>query len=210
MIDIEVTFDGDEIRLASDRRTLDIDGRMHITDCVLTAAQVNDYAGFEIPSAEELGLDPNAFYRLWRTPAALKAALPLFENLPILLDHVAVSAADPKQSMVCGSVSNARWQDGKIIGDLALWTAEAIDLVQSGSKRDLSVGYHYVCRVGAGKTPDGTPFDARMESIKPNHLSLVPEGRVAGAYVADAAFDYDVEIDAPRMQDVIKGYNRLR
>lgn len=199
MIDIEITFD---------RRTLDVDGRLHVTDCVLTAAQVNGYLGAEIPGVESLGLDVNAVYQLYRDPAALRAAVPLFENLPILLDHIAVSAADPKQEMICGSVSNARWQGGKIVGDLALWTAEAIDLVESNKKRDLSVGYRYVVRMSPGTAPDGTPFDGRMTSIEPNHLALVPEGRVTGAMVADAALDIDVTMDLDH-KHVVRGYFRL-
>ncbi len=197
-----------DIEITCDRRTLDIDGRMHIAGCVLTAAQTNGYLGSEVPNSEALGLDPERLYMLYRDPAALKAAVPLFENLPILLDHVVVSAADPKQQMICGSVSNARWADGKIIGDLALWTAEAIDLVESNQKRDLSVGYHYVCRMGAGVAPDGTHFDARMQDIRPNHLAIVPEGRVAGAYVADAALGRDVEIELD-WHASIRGYTRL-
>jgi uncharacterized protein len=211
--DIEITLDGDEIvvvddrRLALDRRSYDVDKRLHVTDCVLTAAQVNPYMGSEIPGAEALGLDPGAIYQLYRDPAALRAAVPLFENLPLLIDHVAVSAADPKTQYICGTVSNARWQAGKILGDIAVWDQSAIDLIESGRQRDLSAGYRYVCKLGSGTAPDGTRFDARMQSIEPNHIALVVEGRVAGALVGDSALDIHIEFD---MQSVIPGYNRLR
>lgn len=198
MRDIEITFD---------RRSYDVDKRLHVTDCVLTAAQVNPYMGAEIPSAEALGLRADAVYQLYRDPVALRAAVPLFENLPLLIDHVAVSAADPKQQMIIGSVSNARWQDGKIIGDIAVWDQSAIDLIESGRQRDLSVGYRYVARMTPGTAPDGTPFQGRMQSIEPNHIALVVEGRVAGALVGDSALDMDVEIE---MADIISGYTRLR
>jgi len=197
--DIEITFD---------RRSYDVDNRLHVTDCVLTAAQVNPYLGAEIPESESMGLDPNAIYQLYRTPETLKAALPLFENLPLLIDHVAVSAADPGKQLTIGTVSNARWQYGKIIGDIAVWDQAAIDLIESNRQRDLSAGYRYECRMTPGTAADGTPYDGIMVpgSLRPNHIALVVEGRVAGAMVGDSALDCDIEIDAAA---VIRGYHRL-
>jgi hypothetical protein len=183
--DIEITFD---------RRSYDVDNRLHVTDCILTAAQVNPYMGSEIPGGESL--DPNAIYQLYRTPDALKAAVSLFENLPLMIDHIVVSAADPKQQMIIGSVSNARWSNGQILGDIAVWDGDAIKLIESNRQKDLSVGYRYVARMTPGTAPDGTPYDGVMLSIKPNHIALVTEGRVAGAQVGDASLDRDVEMDA--------------
>ena len=42
--------------IVSDKRTLDVDGRLHITDCRLTAARVNEYLGSEIPESRGLRL----------------------------------------------------------------------------------------------------------------------------------------------------------
>jgi hypothetical protein len=195
MRDIEITFD---------RRSYDVDNRLHVTDCVLTAAQVNPYLGSEIPGGESL--DPSRIYMLYRTPDALKAAVSLFENLPLMIDHVVVSASDPKQQYICGTVSNARWSNGQILGDIAVWDQSAIDLIESGRQRDLSAGYRYVVDMTPGSAPDGTRFDGRMTQLQPNHLALVVEGRVAGAQVADAALDCDIEIDFAAR---IRGYTRL-
>ena len=196
MRDIEITFD---------RRSTDIDGRLHVTDCILTAAQVNAYFGSEIPGGESL--DPNAIYQLYRHPDALKAAVSLFENLPLMIDHIVVSAADPKQQMIIGSVSNARWQNGQILGDIAVWDQSAIDLIESGKQRDLSAGYRYRAVMTPGTTPGGTPYDGVMRDLVPNHLALVTEGRVAGAQVADSALDCEIEIDFAAR---IRGYTRLK
>lgn len=195
MRDIEITFD---------RRSYDVDSRLHVTDCVLTAAQVNPYLGSEIPGGESL--NPSEIYQLYRDPDALKAAVSLFENLPLMIDHVVVSAASPDHLRIIGSVSNARWQDGQVLGDIAVWDQRAIDLIESGRQRDLSVGYRYVADMRPGTAPDGTKFDGRMTQLQPNHLALVVEGRVAGAQVADAALDCEIEID---MASAIRGYNRL-
>lgn len=209
--DIEIICDGEEIsvvtdRLALDRRSYDVDQRLHVSDCILTAAQVNPYMGAEIPSSEAMGLKPDQIYMLYRTPEALKAAVSLFENLPLMIDHVVVSASDPKQQYICGTVSNARWSNGQILGDIAVWDQSAIDLIESGRQRDLSAGYRYVANMTPGTAPDGTRFDGSMLDLRPNHLALVVEGRVAGAMVGDSALDCDVTID---FADRIKGYRRL-
>jgi hypothetical protein len=197
-----------DIEITCDRRSYDVDNRLHVTDCILTAAQVNPYMGQEIPGSEAMGLKPDQIYMLYRTPEALKAAVSLFENLPLMIDHVVVSASDPKQQYICGTVSNARWSNGQILGDVAVWDQSAIDLIESGRQRDLSAGYRYVADMRPGKTADGTPYDGSMLDLRPNHLALVVEGRVAGAMVGDSALD--IEIDTtPRMQDVLKGYLRL-
>ena len=53
---------------AASRRSIDVDGRLHVSGVPLTMAAVNVYAGSEIPDAEALGLDPNQQYRLLRDP----------------------------------------------------------------------------------------------------------------------------------------------
>jgi uncharacterized protein len=193
-----------DIEITCDRRSTDVDGRLHVSDCLLTRACVSPYLGAEIPGGESLR--PDAIYQLYRTPDALQAALPLFANQPLLIDHVAVSAGDPKTSLIIGTVSNARWQGDAVYGDIAVWDASAIRLIESRKQRDLSVGYRYRAVMRPGTAPDGTRYDGLMVDIKPNHIALVTEGRVPGAQVGDAALDCDVEID---FAAAIRGYTRL-
>jgi hypothetical protein len=189
---------------AFDRRHTDVDGRLHVTDSILTTASVCPYLGREIPGCEALGLDPSRIYQLYRDADALKAALPQFENLPLMLQHVATSAANPQKQLIAGSISNARWQSGKVIGDLAIWDKEAIALVESGEQRELSCGYAYTPSMKTGRAPDGTPFDGRMLLLALNHCALVRQGRVPGAAVNDAA-PYHLALHR-----LIPGYGRLK
>jgi hypothetical protein len=190
---------------AFDRRTVDPDGRMTITDCVISAAQVNPYLGREIPDTAGLRLDPDRVYMLYRDPAALKAAVPKFNGMPLLIEHAGVSAGDPKQHLVVGAVRDARWEDGKVMGTLTVWAQEAIRGIETNMQRDLSAGYRYVPKMTPGTTPQGEAFDGRMVSIDPNHVALVPQGRVNGAQVGDQALG-----QWPDPLAHIPGYNRLR
>jgi len=187
-VDIDIEIPSDRQRLALDRRTYDVDGRLAVTDCVISAAQINPYLGREIAEAEALGLDPEKLYMLYRDPAALKAAVPKFDGIPLLIDHAPVSALDPKRQLIVGTVSDCRWSDDKVIGTVNVWDAEAIRGIESNIQRDLSAGYRYTARMTPG-TVNGEKFDGRMLDIVPNHVALVTQGRVSGAMVGDSALN---------------------
>jgi uncharacterized protein len=202
-IEIEIPRGGG---FAFDRRTVDRDGRMTITDCTLTTASVCPYIGSEIPDWEKLGLVGDRVYQLYRDPVALKAAVPLFDGQPLLFDHVPVSADQPQQQMIVGTIGDARWSAGKVIGTVTVWDSDAIQGIESNMRRDLSVGYYYVPDMTPGRTPAGEQFDGRMRGpLAINHIALVPQGRVAGAMVADEAVT-----PCASFVKAIPGYNRLR
>lgn len=173
--------------LAFDRRTVDADGRMSVTNCKLTKAVVNEYLGSEIPAPN---LDPNRIYRMYRDPQALREAVNkgLFENQPLMSTHIAVSSLDPQKFYTVGSVSNATWKDNAVYADLMIWDQEAIDRVKDGSQKEISVGYRYTAIMKPG-TVDGEHFSGRMAGpIEPNHISLVSTARVGpDCVVADSA-----------------------
>jgi uncharacterized protein len=208
MLDLDVTIEPDEpTGFALDRsaRRFDVEGRLHVADCRISAARVNEYLGSEIPGYESLKLEPSRLYRMYRTPAALKAAAPTFENMPLMLDHVAVSAAEPQKMRTIGAVSNVRFRHPYLVADLAVWDKAAIQGIQSGEQREISCGYRYTVDMTPGKTPDGEAFDGRMLSpLTCNHVALVSTGRVGpDCTVGDSA-------RAKTMDEFFPHFNRLR
>jgi hypothetical protein len=185
-VELEIEIDRGPA-LAMDRRTVDRDGRMSVTDCVLTSASVCPYVGREIPDWEKFGLSPDKVYRLYRDPVALEAAVDLFNAQPLLLDHVAVSAEQPQQQMIVGTIGDARWSENKVIGTVTVWDAEAIRGIESNVRRDISCGYYYVPDMTPGRTPSGEQFDGIMRGpLAINHIALCETGRVPGAMVSDS------------------------
>jgi hypothetical protein len=206
----------DRPRLALDRREKDLDGRLHVRDCRITSASVNPYLGREIPGFESLGLEPGRIYHMYRDAAALKAAAPTFERVPLLIDHASTSADEPRKQLVIGTVSNVRWQAPYLVADLTVWDAEGIEAIESGRQKDLSCGYRYVPEMNSGVAPDGTPFDGRMLEIGANHVAIVSEGRVPNAMVADralprgrAALAIEVQLGASALLAQMPNLNRL-
>jgi hypothetical protein len=166
----------------------DADGRLHLALVNISRACVNEYLGSEIPGFEALGLDPGKLYRLYRDPEELAKAAPTFNNLQVLSRHVPVDVADHQPNLVCGSTgTDAQFVAPFLQNSLVIWTAEAIEGIESGRRRELSSAYRYRPVMEPG-TADGQRFDGRMTEIFGNHVALVSEGRCGpSVVVADQA-----------------------
>jgi hypothetical protein len=167
-------------------RSRDADGRMRVKDCVLSTAEVNPYYGREIPGWDQLGLDPNRIYELYRDPVELEKGAPTFSANPIMVKHIPQTADDPKKEWIGGAIDNIRFVGNKLRGDLLMWDGKAIDLVESEEQADLSCGYRYKPDM-TPRTVNGRRVDGTMRDIQGNHVALVDDGRASGAHVADRA-----------------------
>lgn len=182
----------DRIVFAFDKQTarsFDADGRMRVKDCILSTAEINPYFGREIVDKDELGLDDNKVYELYRDPEELghPEAVASFQGVPLMIKHVAQTAEEPRKEYQAGSVYNVRFDGERLRGDLLVSDGRAIELIEGDELSDLSCGYRYkpVMRSGSAK---GKTYDGRMTQIRGNHVALVDDGRASGAHVADSAF----------------------
>lgn len=177
------------VALAFDRQSVrrrDADGRLHIAVSNISKANVCPYMGCEIPGWQALNLQPDRVYRLLRDPLELAAAADSFNNLPILDEHVPVSAFDPESHQsdkVIGSTgTDAAFSDPYMQNSAVIWAHDAIsdidaaDRGEPDGRREWSCSYRY--------TPDMTPgnfrglqYDGVMRNIIGNHVALVREGR---------------------------------
>ena len=180
------------IALALDRdtnRNIDGDGHLRVKHNLLTRAEVSPYRGQEINDVEPLGLDPNRIYYLYRLPDELKKGAETLEGKPILIKHKPISADDHPEELVVGAVSNPELAGDELYGDLSVWTRGAVGAILNGSKKHISLGYHYKPVMTPGITPKGQKFDGVMKNIRYNHLALVENPRVKDAVVADSTDD---------------------
>lgn len=172
-------------RLAFDRasaREVDDDGRMHVKDCVLTKATVNDYYGHEIPGWADLGLERYGKYPMLRDPDALEEACKAgrFDGIPLQDEHKDHEAEthEARKDNIAGSVSAGCYFDGVYVRTplLSIWGKEDIALVESEEKCELSSSYAYDPVMKAGEYK-GLRYAGRMVNIRPNHVALVDRGR---------------------------------
>lgn len=167
---------------ASVRRYSD-DGHLHVEITPISKAAVNPYLGSEIPGWEELGLKRDKVYQLLRDPEELKAAASSFNNLPLLSEHVPVSADDHPSEIVIGSTgTNAVFKFPYLLNSLVIWKGDDISKIESGSKKEISSAYKYDVEMSPGVF-EGAEFDGRMKNLRGNHCAIVEAGR-AGSDVA--------------------------
>ncbi|WP_291365342.1 DUF2213 domain-containing protein [Acetobacter sp. UBA5411] len=175
-------------KLAFDRsvRRIDADGHLHVERCVISAAVVSPYYGREIPGSEELSLEPDTIYWLYRDADALREAAASMNGKPIIEVHQPISAEDHPKEITVGAVNNVRFDDPDLIGELSIWDGDAIDRIEDGSKRCVSSGYAYRAVPEEGEI-SGQKYTLKMVDIRFNHLALVENPRVQTAIIGDSA-----------------------
>jgi hypothetical protein len=181
----------EHLRLALDQsvRTIDQDGHLHVSMANISKVAVNPYRGNEIPHYQELGLDPDKVYQLFRAPDELAKAAPSFSSKPLFSIHRPSTAENHPKQITVGSIGNdVRFVAPYLRAPLVVWDAAAIDGIESDDQRELSCGYRY----DADMTPGiykGTRYDGVMRNILGNHVTLVESGRAGSdVIVGDAAF----------------------
>jgi len=158
-------------------RHFDVDGRLHVDLSNISKAMVCPYMGSEIPGADTLGLDAGKVYMLLRDPQELERAAPTFRNLPLLIQHVPVSAEEPRKDLVVGSTgSDVEFNAPYLSVSLSVWDAPAIAGIESKDQAELSSAYRYTPDMTPG-VYEGTEYDGVMRNIVGNHVALVDVGR---------------------------------
>ena len=165
-------------------RRYDADGRLHILRTPISKATVNPYYGKEIPDYEALCLVPDRVYYLLRDPGELAKAAPSFARNQLMFKHTAVSAEDPKQDSIAGTIgSDVEFQAPYLVADLCIWDEEAIAGVETDTVRELSSSYRYRADMTPGMY-EGQRYDGVMRDIQVNHVALVKAGRAGSDVMA--------------------------
>ena len=165
-------------------RRYDADGQLHIHRTPISKATVNPYYGREIPDSDRLGLEPERIYYLLRDPGELAKAAPSFQNKQLMFKHIAVSADDPKQDSIAGTIgSDVEFVAPYLMANIAIWDAEAIAGVETDTVRELSASYRYRADMTPGLY-EGRRYDGVMRDIQGNHVALVQAGRAGSDVMA--------------------------
>ena len=180
-----------QFTIALDRasvRSLDENGFLHVKRSHISKAQCAPYYGHEIPGAKDKGIDFDKIYYGFRAPEELEKSLPTWAGLPLHIEHHIDSADDPQKLTRVGTVgTEVEWNDPYLDAPLIVWDQKAIDGINDGSFRELSMAYRYDPDWTPG-TYEGVPYDFVMRNIRGNHVALVEEGRAGhDVLVADAA-----------------------
>ena len=177
-----MTFDA-----APSQRRKDENGFMHVDSSHITKEQVVKYYGREIPGWQELKLDPERLYNVYRPADEIEKAAPTFDGLPLLLQHHLESADEPQKEFRVGSISRPVWNAPYLDCDLHITDGAAIDAIEHGDFKEISAAYLYEPVMERG-TFDGDDYEIVMRNLRGNHVALVEKGRAgADVVVADSA-----------------------
>lgn len=165
-------------------RSIDKDGRLHLSKTHISKACVNAYYGREVPYAEKLGLLPDKIYYFLRDPIELARAASTFERLPILSKHIPISADAHKSEFVVGTIgSDVEFNEPYLDADVCIWERGAITGIEDESVREFSCAYRWVPVMTPGEY-HGQRYDGVMTEIHGNHLALVEAGRAGSDVLA--------------------------
>ena len=192
---------------AQSKRTYDENGFLHVSISPLTRVQVAPYRGCEIPGWQELGLEPERVYRGYRPASELSKpeTIESVNGIPIQLAHHMDYADNPAKNTRVGSTgTDGAFHDPFLTNSLHIQDKNAIDRINDGSMRELSLAYRYKPVFTPGETPDGEKYDFVMTDISANHLALVDEGRAGHevlVYDSKGGNMADVEKTLPAADD---------
>ena len=192
---------------AQSKRTYDENGFLHVSISPLTRVQVAPYRGCEIPGWQELGLEPERVYRGYRPASELSKpeTIESVNGIPIQLAHHMDYADNPAKDTRVGSTgTDGAFHSPFLTNSLHIQDKNAIDRINDGSMRELSLAYRYKPVFTPGETPDGEKYDFIMTDISANHVALVDEGRAGHevlVYDSKGGNMADVEKTLPASDD---------
>ena len=114
-------------------------------------------------------------------------------------------ADNPAKNTRVGSTgTDGAFHDPFLTNSLHIQDKNAIDRINDGSMRELSLAYRYKPVFQSGETPDGEKYDFVMTDISANHVALVDEGRAGHevlVYDSKGGNMADVEKTLPASDD---------
>lgn len=189
------------------QRFEDADGRLFVGSSIISKPQIDAYKGSEIEGWDRWNLDPDRIYKLFRAPDELAKAAPRLRNQPLLSEHAPLSSDSHKSDLTIGAVSDGVFEDGVLKGSLAVWREPFIQRIKDGTQKEISMAYRFDPDMTPG-TWQGKPYDGVMRNIRPNHVAIVPAGRVNISGVGPAAAVAD-SANGETMSEENKGGNPL-
>ena len=161
-------------------RSVDANGFLHVERSPLTRVQVAPYLGREISGWQAQGLDPERMYHAYRPPEELSSAetIKSINGIPIHLEHHD-DAGEPedKKTRVGTTGTDGAFNAPFLMNSLHIFDQDAINRINDGSMKELSLAYTYIPEFKSGVTDDGEKYDFVQRQIRANHLALVENGR---------------------------------
>jgi len=159
---------------------------------ILGAVQRTPQGGIRVPATVTRSgvltyLQPDGSKRREYRPASEVFSdehLASLRGAPVTDLHPGSGRVDSKtwRSLSVGHAGETPAQEGDhVLTDLYIQDSGSIDLIESGERSEVSLGYDTDLVLGKGVSPEGEEYDATQTNLRVNHVALVPKGRAGSA-----------------------------
>lgn len=132
--------------------------------------------------ASDIGMEGDGVVSVYRPEDVVfaKDSLATFAGKPVTMGHpVSAVTADNWKTLAVGDIGTEVARDGEfVVVPYKIMDAAAIQIVQSGGARQVSMGYSTDVELRDGVAPDGTKYQAvQTGPIRINHMAIVAQAR---------------------------------
>lgn len=172
-------YRGDSYDFSASTRSYDGYGRMDVSMCRISKECVSPYMGRSLPNWQGLGLDPDRTYYIYRPAEELIRAAESFNSVPVTIEHPGqLDTPDTPQDRVGTTGTDTRFEAPYLITSLKLWEREAIDGVENGTRKELSIfPSFFEVDMTSGEFM-GQAYDGIARNISGNSVALTYRGRI--------------------------------
>lgn len=170
-------------------KEVDSNGFWRIKNNPLSKEGVFPYLGRQIDKS----LEPNKIYWVYRPMSEISnpETVESFNAAPLIDEHEMIGDGWTKYDdrPAGGVVYNTHAKDGKLYGDIRIYSEKLKDEIESG-KKELSMGYecNYEAQHGVF---DGKEYDFVQKNLRGNHIALVNRGRMGSDVRVYDHFTFD-------------------
>ena len=164
-------------------REYDLNNWPEIKDNPLSKVGVFPYRGAQISTE----LDPDTIYMVLRPEEELsnQGCIDSFKLVPWVDEHPSRLLGDAENGRIPAEQKGIEgvigedvyYKDGILYGNIKCFSESLKELVDSGEKKELSLGYACRYEISSG-IYNGIRYDAIQRNIRGNHVAAVPEGRM--------------------------------
>lgn len=170
-------------------KEVDTNGFWRIRDNPLSKEGVFPYLGKQIDKS----LIPDKIYWVYRPMSEISApeTVESFNAAPLIDEHEMIGEGwTPYDDRPAGGVVyNTHAKDGKLYGDIRIYSEKLKDEIESG-KKELSMGYE--CNYEPEKGVfEGKQYDFVQRNLRGNHIALVNRGRMGSDVRVYDHFTFD-------------------
>lgn len=188
-------YRGDSYDFSASTRSYDDYGRMDVSMCRISKECVSPYLGRSLPNWQGLGLDPDRTYYIYRPADELIRAADSFNSVPVTIEHPGqLDTPDTPQDRVGTTGTDTRFEAPYLITSLKLWEREAIDGVENGTRKELSIfPSFFEVDMTSGEFM-GQAYDGIARNIRGNSVALTYKGRIGAECAVGDSQDQKVTL----------------